>query len=359
MNRYIAKKYFIMGLLSLGIGRGVAHGQDAPRRERRHQKTEVRANDTIAKQTLTHETPIIGIKTTTPPKQKSIKFGHVDDSYRVDANACADANAGAVRAIFAPVVIANPFVKFANKYTVGAHADIMIHNYTTKSLEPVVREMYMYGVANIGRHKIDLRAGRIPLTDNIDDASKYMPVTDLLFNTVYSPGTYISHAVATTYRAQDFEIGLGYFYDTTVFDSGHGIILSWTQEIGDNTSFGGTLLHNMSQSRGEIYFTAKPTYRDYILIRALNIGERPILYGTWGHTVRNDAVAFSTCGFLETHDGACGGNIGIYHIKSGAYATIGAARHNPANAPGTPEYEKWTPSVQVGLKRTIAPNKQR
>lgn len=354
-------KYFLLGIMATALAGPVVAQNN--RQNRKKSKTESVAKDTLRVQTLTHTTPVIGVHVPPAPQRKKFLVGHVDDSYRVDVNAAANMGVGTPRAIFAPVIVANPFVKFCDKYTVGAHANIMLHNFTGNNFSPVVYEMYLDGVADTKVGKFEIKIGKFIAINFDNDFSKYMPVHDqLMTNIHFAPGWNLKRAATFTYRGQEASFGLGYAenHDGFGVDGDGKIVMIMSQNIGEYFQIGGTIQFNKTDSRIDSYIDWAPTYRNIVFIRVTDIGGRAMFYGTFGHAICDNDATIALNGYVQSGDGARGANIGFYHTKSGAYIATGATYHDPmhgTNMDGTPnpQYDKWSPFVEIGIKKTLVP----
>lgn len=328
---------------------------------KKRNKTETPARDSV--QTLTHKTPILGLAGSKAPKRKIIKIGHWDDSYAIDIGTFINMSPDDVCAVFVPKINVTPFIRIYDKYTVGVHANAIVQNYSGEKFTPIVRDFYITANARTSVGEFEIRVGRIPGLDATDDFIKYMPVGNYMMNIIYMDScNYLSRAVMAQYRGKDVHFSLGYAENDNGFGfSGNGnVVMSGQQRIGDNFQVGGMVIMNRKHPYGSIYM--KYNFPDYsgLLLELLNLGGVPSFYGAYYHTFFNNDMIIGLNGFTQWNDGPHGANIGFYHTKSGAYTAMGATYHDPirkrhTNGAQSPQYNKWSPFIEVGLNKRLFP----
>ena len=121
---------------------------------------------------------------------------------------------------------------------------------------------------------------------------------------------------------------------------------------------GGYVLTNRSKTLGNAYVACDLWQNISMVLELVNIGERAAFLGTCMYRLRDDHASIILTGFTQARDGIAGGNIGLFQTASGTYVSVGAIRHNPIYGPDTDgnpntNYEKFTPSVEIGINRDI------
>ena len=352
MTRHDIGKYFFIMLLSAMLA-GPAHAQNNTR-EKKKEKSELPKSDSTAKQTMTHAMPGSMVQTPPRPKRDLFLVGYVDDSYQLDVGAFINMTQNGMRAVFAPTVVAKPFVRFFDRYTIGVHANAMIQNYMDTCFVPVVNKMYLTMAARTDVGTFDISVGKMPAIEYGSRFTESVPFGNYLMHIMYMDSQrFLPRAIIATYRANETMIGAGYGENTNGFGfNGDGYaIITLRQNVGDDFQIGGFVLSNRTRFDSDVYAIYSPTMRDAIVLQLLNLGARPAFYGAYSHTLKNGAAAFSINGFYQSDDGMAGADITFQHIKSGTYISTGARYRNPLinnNA-------KWAPFVQAGINKTILP----
>lgn len=359
MNGRFLGKYFLACLLSTFLA-GPVVAQNVSH-DKKKTKSESPVNDSTAKNTLTHMAPNTGVQVPTPPKRRAVLVGHVDDSYQIDAAAFVHMTLDGVRAKFAPRVVAKPFVRFLDKYTIGVNAEATIQNYTDKNFAPIVDKMYLFMAARTKIGTFGIKIGKMPAIEYPTCFNESVPGGNyLLHRTNFDSGRFMPRAAVATYKSNDTEIGLGYGENGDGFGfAGNGYaIITLKQNIGDEFQIGGFILTNPRQFCCDAYTMYQPSSRDMIMFQALNMGVRPTFYGIYRHIFKNNEAAIAINGFAQSDDGAAGADIGFQHIKSGTYISAGAHYRDPMNAVADAP-AKWQPFVQIGINKTLSPRKFR
>ena len=359
MNRHIAKKYFVMGLLS-AILAAPACAQNTHRNKKRN-KIETPVRDSV--KTLTHTTPILGVDTPRPPKRKNIKMGHWDDSYAIDVGAFINMSPNDVCAVFVPNFTIKPFMRIRDKYTVGVHANAIVQNYSGNGFTPMVRDFYLMANARTSVGEFGMRVGQIPALDAMDDFIQYMPGGNYMMNIIYMDScNYMPRAAMAQYSGSNVYFSFGYMENDNGFGfSGNGnMFMAGHQQIGDNFQVGGMVIINRKSTRGDIYIKYNFPGYSGLLFEWVNLGGVPAFYGNYYHALFNGDMVIGLNGFYQWHDGPTGANLGLYHTKSGAYTAFGATYHDPirkkhASGIQNPQYNKWSPFIEVGLNKRLFP----
>lgn len=355
MSKHFVGKYFLIGLLSTLLAGPVA-AQSAPRGKRKP-KTELPANDTT--KTLTHSTPIPGVKTPPKPKRKKFLIGHADDSYQLGIGTFLNMSPDNNRAVFIPNVTIKPFVRICDNYMIGVHANAIVQNYGGENFLPVVNEMYLYTSAQTKIGRFDVRVGKMAAINYPVYFMGAMPVSNFLLHRVhFDSRRYLPRAAIGTFNGQDVSLGLGYteFGDGFGFTGNGYVIMTAEQRFSEGFQIGGFVLTNRRESYGDIYIACQPTNRDALMLQLLSTGNKPIFYGLYRHTLKSGEAAIAINGFAQKKDGASGADISFQHIKTGTYVSAGAHYNDPLHiTPDTPA--KWQAFVQVGINKTLAPKR--
>ena len=355
MSKHFTGKYFLIGLLSTILA-GPMVAQSAPRGKRKP-KTELPANDTT--KTLTHSTPIPGVKTPPKPKRKKFLIGHADDSYQLGIGTFLNMSPDNNRAVFIPNVTIKPFVRICDNYMIGVHANAIVQNYGGENFLPVVNEMYLYTSAQTKIGRFDVRVGKMAAINYPVYFMGAMPVSNFLLHRVhFDSRRYLPRAAIGTFNGQDVSFGLGYteFGDGFGFTGNGYVIMTAEQRFGEGFQIGGFVLTNSRESHGDIYIACQPTNRDALVLQLLSTGNKPIFYGLYRHTLKSGEAAIAINGFAQKKDGASGADISFQHIKTGTYISAGAHYNDPLHiTPDTPA--KWQVFVQVGINKTLAPKR--
>lgn len=358
MKKHFYVKYFLVGLLATILAGPIA--AQNTRRDKKKSKTELPANDSIAKQTLTHSMPIPGVQPPSRPKRPKFLVGHVDDSYQLDMGSFVNMTTDDLRAVLAPNVTIKPFVRFFDKYTIGAHANIIVQNYLTKEFSEITDYAYIDMAAQTKIGKISVKIGKVPVINHPNCFTESVPFGNLLLQRIYFDSRrFVPRAIIASYTGQETSFGIGYGEHTDGFGfMGNGyLIMFFEQKIVDNFQMGGFVLDERKQSFGDLYIAYQPTQRDAVVLQLLDFGGQPTFYGLYRHTLKNEEAAFSINGFTQSSGGARGTDIAFQHIKSGTYVSTGAHYRDPLMNPQ--ESAQWTPFVQVGINKTLMPKKTR
>lgn len=359
MSKHFTGKYFLIGLLSTMLT-GPMVAQNAPRSKKKT-KTEIPApaNDTI--KTLTHSTPIPGIQTHPIPPKKKFLVGHMDDSYHIGVGSFIDMTTNNLRVVFAPNVTVKPFVRFFDKYTIGANVNVIVQNYATKDFSAITNYAYIDIAAQTKIGKIDIKIGKVPVINNPNCFAESVPLGNFLMHRIYLDSRrFVPRAIIASYTGQEMSCGIGYGENTDGFGfTGDGyLIMFFEQKILDNFQIGGFVLDERKQSFGDVYIAFQPTQRDAVALQLLNWGGQSTFYGLYKHTLKNGESAIVINGFKQKSDGAAGCDIAFQHIKSGTYISAGAHYNAPLHI-NIDNPAKWQPFVQVGINKTLAPKKSR
>ncbi|MBQ6736187.1 MAG: hypothetical protein IJQ90_01735 [Alphaproteobacteria bacterium] len=358
MRINLTSKYFFVFLLSAMLAGPVA-AQNI-RRDKKKAKTELPTNDSIPKQTLTHSTPIPGIQPPPRPKRPKFLVGHVDDSYQLNVGSFVNMTTDDLRSVFAPNVTIKPFVRFFDKYTIGAYANVIVQNYATKEFSAITNYAYLDMAAQTKIGKINIKIGKVPVINYPNYFAESVPLGNFLLHRIHLDSRrFVPRAIIASYTGQEMSFGIGYGENTDGFGfMGDGyLIMFFEQKILDNFQMGGFVLDERRQSFGDVYIAYQPTQRDAILLQLLDFGAQPTFYGLYRHTLKNEDAAFSINGFTQSKDGVRGADIAFQHIKSGTYVSAGAHYRDPLMNPQ--ESAQWTPFIQVGINKTLFPKKVR
>ena len=356
MSKHFKGKYFLIGLLSAMLAGPVA-AQNAPRGKRKP-KTELPANDTT--KTLTHTTPIPGVQPRQTPKRPKVIIGHMDDSYQLGVGSFINMTTGNLRTVFVPNATIKPFVRFWDKYTIGAHANVIVQNYANKNFSAIANYMYLDANAQTKIGKIGIKFGKIPVINYPNCFVESVPFGNFLMHRIhFDSQRFLPRAIIASYTGDETSFGIGYGEDTDGFGfTGGGYrILYFEQKIVDNFQMGGFVLDAAKQSYGDVYVAYQPTARDAIMLQLLDFGAQPTFYGLYRHAMKNGEAAFSINGFIQSDDGARGADITFQHIKSGTYVSAGAHYHDLVMKPD--EFAQWSPFVQVGINKILLPRQSR
>ena len=335
------KKYLCACLLSLFMG-GRAIGQSQ--------------NDSIPMlNTLTHQNQI-SLTPKQKPKNPVVKFGHPQDILYIELESFTHATTDNVRTVFSPLVVVSPFVRFHDKFTVQFTTTQMIQNYTTTTMTPLTHDMYVTMKLWTKVGEFNIKAGNFSPLNYSAKFSKDMPISTFFINALYmNSGYYFPRAVIGTFENDETTISLGYMEQTPGFQfTGNGYVVLVVQERVENVQFGGVMATNNKETFGNLQFMYTPTPRDAILFQAINLGVQNALHGTYRHTFRNGQASIAINAFKEQDDGIAGANIALFLKKVGAYAAIGATKHNPLyltdpESPLYKHYDKWTPYAEIGV----------
>ena len=341
------KKYLVTCLLSLFMaGRMVGQSQ----------------NDSIpVGHTLTHQNPI-SLTPKPKPKNPKVKFGHVQDILYIELESFTHATTDNIRTVFSPLVVVSPFVRFNDKFTVQFTTTQMIQNYTTTTMTPLTHDMYMTMELWTRVGKFNIKVGNFSPLNYSAKFSKDMPVGTFFINALYmNSGSYFPRAVIGTFENDEHTISLGYMEQTPGFQfTGHGYVVLSVQERIENVQFGGVMATNNKETFGNLQLIYMPTTNDAILLQAINLGVHNAMHATYRHTFRDDQASIAVNAFKEQGDGITGANVALFLKKVGAYAAIGATKHNPLyltnpESPLYEHYDKWTPYGEIGVAYGIKP----
>ena len=351
------KKYLLACMLSFALGgHAVAQEENSDKQENQTEFS-VDPKQFDISQTLTHKAPL-QINQPQKSRNSAVKFSNLEDALYIKLQSFTHATNNNVRTVFAPLVVVSPFVRFYDRFTVQFITTQMIQNFTTKSMTHMTHDMYVNMDLQTSIGHFEIKFGNLsPLNFSAKFADK-MPINTFFINALYmNSGSYFQRAAIGSYRNQETTVSLGYVENTPGFQfTGHDgyVMFSLQQSVGEHVQFGGVVVTNNRETFGNAQLICTPTDRYGILLQLLNLGVKPAFHATYYHNFKNNQASVAINGFKEKGDGIVGANVAIFFTRFGAYAAVGATKHNPLylTDPESPLYErygKWTPSAEIGI----------
>ncbi|MBO4582569.1 MAG: hypothetical protein J5714_00730 [Alphaproteobacteria bacterium] len=345
-------KYFLCCFLVLCFA-GHCNAQNA-RQNRRRQKVENVTNDTL--KTMTHTVPI---KAAPQHIQKNpkVKISNADEALYLELETFTNAKMNNVKCVFSPLVVIKPFIRFYDKLDIGITTTQMVQNYTSENMSTITHDMYAYAKLRASGGNYSIRAGNFSVLNYAAQFAKSMPINNFFINSMYfKSGHYYPRAIIAGFSNTEMGIHIGYAEEDTkgMQFTGNGAVVI-ASEIFIEDSFKGGALMTIGKENTviDLQMSWTPNPNNALLLELSNIGDQAGFHGTYRHNFVKGNINIFVNGFKQLGDGIAGGSLGLGHKKSGAYAAIGATKHDPMNKMNPDE--KFVPYAEFGIVHGFYP----